>query len=105
MEEAQIGGDQATLAPISRFLPALSAETDQGLTEREAHRRLQEYGYNEIPERRINPLAKFFSYFWGPIPWMIETAAILSAVLRHWADLVIILVLLIVNALVGFWEE
>jgi len=36
---------------------------------------------------------------------MIEVAAILSAVIGHWADLVIILVLLVFNAIVGFWEE
>ncbi len=36
---------------------------------------------------------------------MIEIAAILSALVRDWADLAIILTLLIVNALVGFWEE
>jgi H+-transporting ATPase len=47
----------------------------------------------------------FLSYFWGPIPWMIEVAALLSAVVRHWTDFAIILVLLLVNAVVGFWEE
>ena len=48
---------------------------------------------------------KFLSYFWGPIPWMIEVAVILSGVVRHWPDFFIILVLLFTNALVGFWEE
>ena len=42
-------------------------------------RRLTRYGYNELPEKKINPLLKFLSYFWGPIPWMIEVAVILSA--------------------------
>ncbi len=36
---------------------------------------------------------------------MIEAAALLSGLARHWEDLGIILVLLIVNAIVGFWEE
>ena len=48
---------------------------------------------------------KFLSYFWGPIPWMIEVAVILSAVARHWPDFFIILVLLLANSVVGFWEE
>ncbi len=48
---------------------------------------------------------KFLSYFWGPIPWMIEIAVILSGVVRHWPDFFIILVLLLANAVVGFWEE
>ena len=36
---------------------------------------------------------------------MIEAAAILSAVVQHWPDFIIILVLLLANAVVGFWEE
>jgi H+-transporting ATPase len=76
-----------------------------GLSQTEAQERLKQYGYNELPEVKTNPYLKFLSYFWGPIPWMIEVAAILSAFVRHWADFGIILALLIVNAVVGFWEE
>ena len=76
-----------------------------GLTQTEAERRLAEYGYNEIIEKEVNPLFKFLTYFWGPIPWMIEAAIILSALVRHWPDFTIILVLLLGNAMVGFWEE
>jgi H+-transporting ATPase len=82
----------------------LGASTD-GLSQAEAQRRLAQYGYNELPEEKDNPLLKFLSYFWGPIPWMIEIAAILSAVVRHWEDFGIILALLLMNAVVGFWEE
>jgi H+-transporting ATPase len=48
---------------------------------------------------------KFLIYFWGPIPWMIEAAVILSAVTQHWPDFFIILLLLLANAMVGFFEE
>jgi H+-transporting ATPase len=77
----------------------------QGLGAREAQERLERYGPNALREERVNPLLKFLGYFWGPIPWMIEAAAALSAVIRHWADLIIILVLLLFNGVVGFWEE
>jgi H+-transporting ATPase len=77
----------------------------EGLTQSEAAKRLTQYGPNEIEEKKTNPLLKFLSYFWGPIPWMIEAAVILSAVDRHWLDFAIILVLLLANAVVGFWEE
>ena len=56
-------------------------------------------------EERPIRFLKFLTYFWGPIPWMIEAAVILSAVVRHWLDFFIILLLLCSNAVVGFWEE
>ena len=76
-----------------------------GLTQTEANDRLQKCGFNELPEEKVSPIRKFLSYFWGPIPWMIEVAAILSAIVHHWEDFVIILALLLMNAGVGFWEE
>jgi magnesium-transporting ATPase (P-type) len=76
-----------------------------GLTQAEAQKRLTQYGPNEIEEKKTNLILKFLSYFWGPIPWMIEIAVILSGVVRHWPDFFIILLLLVANAVVGFWEE
>jgi H+-transporting ATPase len=39
------------------------------------------------------------------MPWLIEVAIILSAVIQHWADLGIISTLLALNAIIGFWQE
>jgi len=81
-------------------------ESDQkGLSSVEAKRRFQNYGANEISEKKTNPLKKFLGYFWGPIPWMIETAIIMSAIIEHWMDFWIIFLLLMLNAVVGFWQE
>jgi H+-transporting ATPase len=82
----------------------LGASPD-GLSQDEAQRRLTQYGPNEIEEQKSDPFLKFLTYFWGPIPWMIEVAVILSAVAQHWPDFGIILLLLVANAVVGFWEE
>jgi H+-transporting ATPase len=81
------------------------ASSPEGLSQAEAQKRLTQYGPNEIEEKKTNPFLKFLSYFWGPIPWMIEVAVILSGVVRHWPDFFIILLLLVANAVVGFWEE
>ena len=76
-----------------------------GLSDSSVKERIEEYGFNEISEKKANPFVKFFSYFWGPIPWMIEVAAILSAVINHWEDFWVIFALLLLNAVVGFWQE
>ncbi|HKI62791.1 MAG TPA: plasma-membrane proton-efflux P-type ATPase [Mariprofundaceae bacterium] len=77
----------------------------EGLSQAEAQKRLAQYGPNELEEKKTNTFLKFLSYFWGPIPWMIEVAVILSALAQHWPDFFIILTLLVANAVVGFWEE
>ncbi|MDA2920618.1 plasma-membrane proton-efflux P-type ATPase [Desulfobacterota bacterium AH_259_B03_O07] len=95
--------DLSTL-PLTELEKRLTTSKD-GLSQAEAKNRLSQYGYNELEEKKESPFLKFLSYFWGPIPWMIEIAAILSALVRHWPDFGIILMLLVVNAIVGFWEE
>ncbi len=90
--------------PIAEVEKKLASSPD-GLSQAEAEKRLTQYGPNELKEEKTNLLLKFLSYFWGPIPWMIEVAVILSGVVRHWPDFFIILILLFTNALVGFWEE
>jgi H+-transporting ATPase len=90
--------------PVPDLLEKLRTSKD-GLSSEEAAKRLQQFGRNEIAERKQSRFLAFLRYFWGPIPWMIEAAAIISAVIQHWDDLAIIAVLLAVNAIVGFWQE
>jgi len=96
--------DDLKSLPLPEVEKKLGSSPD-GLSQAEAQKRLTQYGPNEIEEKKTNPFLKFLTYFWGPIPWMIEGAVILSGVVRHWPDFFIILVLLVSNAVVGFWEE
>jgi H+-transporting ATPase len=96
--------DDLKSLPMLELQAKLGSSPD-GLSQAEAQKRLTQYGPNEIEEKKTNPFLKFLTYFWGPIPWMIEAAVILSAVARHWPDFAIILLLLLANAAVGFWEE
>ena len=96
--------DDLKTLPMPELQAKLGSSPD-GLSQAEAQKRLSQYGPNEIEEKKTNPFLKFLGYFWGPIPWMIEAAVILSAVDRHWPDFAIILLLLVANAVVGFWEE
>ena len=93
-----------TSMPMSEVEKQLCTSPD-GLSQAEAEKRLAQYGPNEIAEHKTNPLLKFLGYFWGPIPWMIEVAVILSGAVQHWADFFIILVLLVANGVVGYSEE
>ncbi|MCB1525814.1 MAG: plasma-membrane proton-efflux P-type ATPase [Rhodoblastus sp.] len=77
----------------------------EGLSDAEATRRLAQFGENTLAEHRVGVIERLAHFFWGPIPWMIEVAAILSGLLRHWDDLSIILAMLFINAGVGFWQE
>ena len=90
--------------PMPELEKKLGSSSD-GLTQAEAAKRQARYGPNQLEEKKTNEYLKFLSYFWGPIPWMIEVAVILSGIVRHWLDFFVILVLLLSNALVGFWEE
>jgi H+-transporting ATPase len=104
MSVSLLSGEEAKKASVDELLSKLSASKN-GLSSSEAQERLKKYGLNEIPEKKANPIVKFLTYFWGPIPWMIEAAVIMSAIIQHWPDFGIIFTLLVVNAVVGFWQE
>jgi len=99
-----ISADEARKTSVADLMNSLSS-SGSGLTTSEAKARLQQYGTNEIIDKKINPFIKFLGYFWGTIPWMIEAAAILSAILSRWDDFAIIFLLLLMNGVVGFWQE
>jgi H+-transporting ATPase len=82
-------------------LKFLETSTD-GLTESEAVKRLEIFGYNEIVEEKKNPFLEFLLRYWGPMPWLLELAMGLSFILRHYLEGIIIFVLLTVNAVIGY---
>jgi len=96
--------EETKKTPVPELLQKLSSKKE-GLSSSEVKKRIQQYGLNEISEKKVNPFVKFLRYFWGPIPWMIEAAIVMSAVINHWEDFFIILTLLMINAIVGFWQE
>ncbi|TPX50867.1 H+-exporting ATPase [Synchytrium endobioticum] len=91
--------DAETLALITGVDPM------KGLSSAEHKARLEKYGPNAIPEKKSNPLLKFLSYFGGAISYLLEIAAVVSGILQDWVDFVILVVVLVVNACIGYFEE
>jgi len=104
VNSAQKDNHEMKEVSIADVLSQLST-TENGLSSSEAAKRLQQNGPNEIVEKKQSRIVALLHYFWGPIPGMIEAAAIISAAIQHWDDFGIIITLLAVNAAVGFWEE
>jgi len=82
----------------------LLGTTEKGISESEAKRRLEVFGYNEVVEKKRNPVVDFLLRFWGPMPWLLELAAVLSLLLGHYIEGIIIFVLLTINAVIGHWH-
>src|SRR6476660_8197157 len=97
--------DTGTAPTVAETLAKLGADPKTGLTDADVRARLQKYGPNALVEKQKNTFAALLVYFWGPIPWMIEAAALMALIVRDWGDFTIIISLLLFNALLGFWEE
>jgi H+-transporting ATPase len=72
-----------------------------GLTSSEVQQRLQIYGLNEVAEKKINSVVEFLLRYWGPMSWLLELAIVLSIVLKHYLEAVIIFALLTINTVIG----
>ncbi len=90
---------------IQQTLDELNVGKAQGLSDEEAQARLQKFGPNEIRIHEEPLWHRIFRRFWGPIPWMIEVAALLSAIVRKWEDFAIILIMLLINGGLDFFQE
>lgn len=84
-----------------KFLEAV----ESGLSDAEVKRRLGIFGRNEIKEKKKNPLIEFFRRYWGPMPWLLELAMVLSILLGHKPEEIIIFALLTINAIIGFMQS
>jgi len=97
--------DEFARQPAPETLRQLGVAADKGLSARQVRERVARYGNNEIAEKEEPLWHRVFRRFWGPIPWMIETAAVLSAVVEKWDDFAIIAVMLLINAGLDFLQE
>lgn len=84
-------------------LPATDIKT--GLTDAAVIQLRQQYGYNEVKEKQTPAIVLFARHFWGLTAWMLEATVIISFLLHKTFDAWVILVLLVFNVLIGFFNE
>ena len=58
-----------------------------------------------MPDTALHPMRMAFAKFWAPVPWMLEAAIVLELILGKDVEAAIIALLLIFNALLGFFQE
>ena len=77
-----------------------------GISEKEAKARLTQYGQNEIQrKRKISPVRVFLSQFNSFIVYILIAAVLVSFSLHEYIDSAVIIAILIVNAVLGFFQE
>ena len=113
MNSGRASGNATRSAQIQDQFETLDAETAlsrlhtsaNGLSAEEAAKRLAETGPNALAEIHVSAWRRMLGYFWGPIPWMIEAAGVLSAVNEDWRSFAVIVAMLVINGGIGFWQE
>ncbi len=84
---------------------AATSDSSGGLTNEEARQRLEKSGPNSLPDTSSHPARRAMEKLWAPIPWMLEAAIVLELVLGKYVEAGIIAVLLVFNAVLGFFQE
>lgn len=99
-EHVAVASTPEGASATTRVAAALQQEKSSrdGLSSAEAAHRLAQSGPNTIADRTESKWHKLVTYFWGPLPFLIEAAAIISALRRDWGDFAVVTGLLIYNA-------
>ncbi len=88
-----------------RLLNELEVDYQKGLSSEEALKRLQRDGKNAIEQTRKTWWQKMAPYYWGPIPWIIEVAIVLSLFSGDIKDFIVITSLLLFNSFIGWRQD
>ncbi|KAL0579322.1 hypothetical protein V5O48_002655 [Marasmius crinis-equi] len=85
---------------------------ENGLSQEESKRRLELFGPNKLEAEEQNAFLQFLSFMWNPLSWVMEAAALVAIALSNgegrapdWPDFVGIVLLLLINSAIGFYEE
>ena len=91
---------------VRAVLERLRVDLPAGLTESRVAELRGTAGWNEIDRQRGTPRwARLLSQFKELVVWILIAAALLSGLLREWADAAVILAIVILNGAIGFLQE
>ncbi len=80
--------------------------SQSGLSESDAEARLEKHGPNAIAEdEKVSPWPVLLNQFTSPLIYVLIGALIVTLSLQRWSDSIVIALVLIVNAVVGFFQE
>jgi H+-transporting ATPase len=90
---------------LSPHDPASAPSGSSGLSNTEASLRLERFGPNAVPDPKPRLTRQFAGRFWGPVPWMLEAAALLELARGERLPALVIASLLVFNATLGLLRE
>ena len=79
---------------------------EKGLTSFEVEKRLEQYGRNELPEKKPEGLFSIFiNQFKSPLIYILLGACVVVSLMGEWVDAIVILIVLMLNAIIGSFQE
>src|SRR5438309_133559 len=92
--------------PAAAVIHLVDSDRDLGLTSARVIEKRSLRGYNELAEAAPTPRwRKFLGQFNQPVIWILIVAAIISGLMREWADALAILAIVVLNGILGFFQE
>ena len=90
----------------NKIIEILKSNTTRGLSQEEADKRLQTFGANLLPEKKKQSnLIRFLKHFNDILIYVLFIAAGITLFLQHYADTIVILLVTVINASIGFFQE
>ncbi len=91
--------------PVEEALTLLES-SEEGISNAQASLRLSRYGLNEVKShKKAGPVEKFFRQFNSPLIYVLLAAALVTFLLKEYADTAVILGVVLANAIIGFVQE
>ncbi len=90
--------------PINEVFQTLQTDA-KGITSEEAIKRLKFFGENRLEEEKSSLTRIFFRQFNNMLIYVLLAASLISILLQEWADCIVIFSVIMLNSLLGFWQE